>query len=575
MKKNIKENKGMKISALVITILFLTTTGATAIQSPISDKQIPFYSAPIKPFYEIQKLIKPLSLPKNLPLNGESNDNFSETGFCIRQTSDGGYIVVGSAQSYDWEMSASSYVLMIKIDAAGEVQWNKLFPGLGLAMGYSFVETNDSGFIITGITADSETYSSSLLLLKTDGNGNQLWQKTITVGDNCFGYSLQNTSDGGYIITGASYDYSFYNLCILLVKTDANGNLQWNQTFDAGEYDVGLSVQQTNDGGFILAGHTLSYSSDDISSKSILIKTSSNGTQEWNKTIGIGNETYLYSLALTADNKYIATGYTATYDDFNSPFSTLLIKIDDDGNEEWNKTIGPFYSGGASIQRTADNGFIITGVQYNVDFMALDVDYSSYNLADVFLVKVDEAGNEQWNETYDVDMYDIALFVQQTKDNGYIITGYTLTVTEFFEDTLNMDVIVIKTASNGGLQWNKTLRWMPVIPDTEPPHISLIKPVSGMFYRGNEKIRQAKQTIIFGRITIEANASDIQSGIDRVEFYIDGKFKGNDTNAPYTYNWDRETIQLRFSKHKHVIKVIAYDNAGNSATDQLEVLRFF
>ncbi|MCX6665216.1 MAG: Ig-like domain-containing protein [Euryarchaeota archaeon] len=575
MKKNIKQNKGMKISALVVTILFLTTTQGAAIHSSISDKQISFYSAPIKPFYEIQKLINPLSHPKTLPLDGENNDDFSETGFCIRQTSDGGYIVVGSAQSYGWEMSTSSYVLMIKIDAAGKVQWNKLFPGLGLAMGFSFLETNDSGFIITGMTADNETYSSSLLLLKTDSNGNQLWQKTILIGDNCFGYSLQNTSDGGYIITGASYDDSFYELCILLVKTDTNGNMQWNQTFDVGEQDVGLSVQQTNDGGFILAGHTSSYSSDDTISKSILIKTSSNGTQEWNKTIGIGNETYLYSLALTADNKYIATGYTATYDEYTSPVSTLLIKIDDEGNEEWNKTIGPFYSGGASIQRTADNGFIITGVQYNVDIMALDVDYSSYNLADVFLVKVDEAGNEQWNETYDIDMYDIALFVQQTRDNGYIITGYTLTVTEFFEDALNMDVIVIKTISNGGLQWNKTLRWIPVFPDTEPPHISIIKPVSGMFYRGNEIIRQAKQTIISGRITIEANASDTQSGINRVEFYIDGKFKGNDTNAPYTYTWDRETMRLRFSKHSHIIKIIAYDNAGNKASDQMEALRFF
>ena len=577
-----KQNNGITICVFIISLIILSTLAASTIQKPLSADDDFFYSTPQRSYGDIQNFLHPSQHSCSFPLGGDDDFNFSETGQCVRQTSDGGYIVVGSSY-LSVNTTYIENVLLIKTDNAGNEIWNKTFSGLGYAEGLSILETGDHGYIITGSTIDNRTHDSSILLLKTDINGNKIWQKTISVEDGCYGTYLQNTSDGGYIITGGTSSSD----SILLVKTDGNGNMQWNQTFKMNEHDIGMCVQQTNDGGFIIAGYTLSFSFEDGFNKAVLIKTNNTGMQEWNKTIMRGNGSQFFSVTLTADNKYLATGFTATYDGYNSTISTLLYKIDADGNEEWNKTIGPSNSTGTSIQRTVDNGFVIAGVgNYNFSSGGSD----NENIIDVLLMKIDANGNEQWNKTYDIHQYDVAYFVQQTNDHGYIITGTTMSRTTMsttydtdeeqhtIEIRTNYDLLLIKTDTNGTLQWEKIFGWTtitPPAPDIESPHVSITKPVADMLYWRNEAVRPSLRTIIFGGIMIEVNATDNQSGINRVEFYIDGVLKGNDTNASYTYNWDQEKMRIRFSKHKHVIKVIAYDNAGNSATDEIEVLRFF
>ena len=157
--------------------------------------------------------------------------NVYDWGYSIQQTIDGGYIICSKGETHNY---------LIKTDENGIEQWSQNLFG-----GRSVQQTNDGGYIITG---------GSKSLIKTDENGDSLWTKTFGVTGDEIGYSVQQTSDGGYIVTGHTYSSAGNLYDIYLRKTDGNGQEQWNQTFGDTLYDFGRSVQQTVDGGYIISG---------------------------------------------------------------------------------------------------------------------------------------------------------------------------------------------------------------------------------------------------------------------------------------------------------------------------------
>jgi len=258
------------------------------------------------------------------------------------------------------------------------------------------------------------------------------WNKTFGGTEYDVGNSVQQTTDGGYIITGSTHSFGAFG--VWLIKTDSNGDEEWNKTF-GGLFLYGYSVQQTTDGGYIITGYTeYAYV--------WLIKTDSNGDEEWNKTFGGDwpNFAEAYSVQQTTDEGYIITGCKVQDDDFD----VWLIKTDSNGNEEWNKTFaGPYWDNGFFVQQTTDGGYIITGYT-NYVFMHSE-------RTDVWLIKTDSNGNEEWNKTFDGTCFDFGRSVQQTTDEGYIITGTTCLC-----DNGCREVWLIKTDSNGDEEWNKT-----------------------------------------------------------------------------------------------------------------------
>jgi hypothetical protein len=337
---------------------------------------------------------------------GGSNNDW---GNSVQQATDGGYIIAGETYS----SGTGSYdIYLIKTDYDGNPVWQKTFGGNNYDEGYSVQQTSDGGYIISGKTWSFGAGKSDVYLIKTDPNGNQEWQKTFGGNDNDWGNSVQQTKDGGYIITGKTRSFGVGNYDVYLVKTDPNGNTQWQKTFGGSDWDDGESVQQTTDGGYIIAGGANYFvpESGDV----YLIKTDPNGDSVWQKTFGGSDYDWGEAVQQTSDGGYIITGRTKSFD--AGLWDVYLIKTDSDGNLLWQKTFG----GGndddsSSVQQTSDGGFIIAG--YTDSFGARS--------GNVYLIKTDPNGNLLWQKTLGGSGGERGNSVQQTSDGGYIIAGTT------------------------------------------------------------------------------------------------------------------------------------------------------
>ncbi len=242
-----------------------------------------------------------------------------DTSNCVRQTSDGGFIITGSSILFDGYQPIDAYGWLIKTDSNGNIQWNKTCPSLSFSN--SVKETTDGGYILTGGFLDSfSSQDCDILLIKTDNSGTIIWEKTFGETEYDYGLSVCQTSDHGYIITGPSDNISSGDSQIFLIKTDTNGNETWKQEFGGDKYDIGYSVDQTNDGGYIIAGRTNSYG---FGSDAWMIKTDEQGKEMWSKTFGPYGSSY--SVEQTKEGGYIMVGDTSYY---GYPKSNVwLIKV--------------------------------------------------------------------------------------------------------------------------------------------------------------------------------------------------------------------------------------------------------
>jgi hypothetical protein len=271
-------------------------------------------------------------------------------GYSVQQTSDNGFISCGSAFQSD-----DSYAMLLKNDEKGDEEWIKTYSGLGIAVGTAVMQTNDNGYIFTGSTTSLNSNNlSHIFLIKTNDIGEKKWIKTFSFGNISIGYSVQQTKDLGYIICGSQISLDGKLSSIILIKTDESGNEIWNKSFEFMDVNYGYCVKQTSDLGFIISGFMISY--EIFRTNCILLKTNIYGNLEWYKTF---EDKYGYSVEQTADNGFIIGGTEIVFD----KSSALLIKTDEMGNEEWVKTYeGEGISQGLMAQQTNDNGYILTGI---------------------------------------------------------------------------------------------------------------------------------------------------------------------------------------------------------------------
>ena len=235
-----------------------------------------------------------------------------------KQTSDGGYIITGSTSSFG---NGSNDVWLIKTDSQGDSIWTKTFGGTH-QKGKSVQQTTDGGYIICGTREDIPEIGD-VYLIKTDSQGDSIWTKTFGGVENDEGYSVQQTTDGGYIITGETNSFGNGESDVWLVKTDSQGDSLWTKTFGGNEQDGGSSVQQTIDGGYVIIGYTddpfVNGGVEDL----FVIKTDGNG-----------NITSTFEIPLPNPDRKLEKTVNLIGQEIKPQTNTPIIEIYDDGSVE-------------------------------------------------------------------------------------------------------------------------------------------------------------------------------------------------------------------------------------------------
>jgi hypothetical protein len=320
-------------------------------------------------------------------------------------------------------------------------EWNRTFGDSKKEKqdaGHDVQQTSDGGYIIAGTTKSQGDSRGDFWLIKTNKSGIEQWNETYggIYGD--FARSVLQTNDSGYIILGQTSSYGAGDYDCWLVKTDNFGNELWNKTYGGSGRESSKSVHITSDGGYLIVGWTRSFGNGN--SDFWLVKTDANGIEEWNKTYGGLDREEAWDGQITSDGGFIVVGTTSN----EYPYSQiLLLKTDSNGITEWLKTYGDINSsiGANSLQETNDNGFIISGT------------VCSNFSCNLLLFKTDKDGVEQWNKTFEGEAFfdSICYSVHQTLDGGFIATGETEIIGDFYYSSL-----LVKTNINGDLQWYKT-----------------------------------------------------------------------------------------------------------------------
>ena len=344
--------------------------------------------------------------------------NQSDTANDMIATSDGCYLIVGTTNSY----GTGGDVYLVKVNANGTQVWSGAYGGTEYEEGYGIAATADGGYIIVGSTYSYGAVNCDLWLLKLDSDFNAQWNKTYGGTNYDCGMKVIATSDGGYAIVGYTRSFGSGSMDAWLLKVDSNGNQQWSTTAggdDTWEYAVNLAAAP--DGGYVMVG----YASDDF----YLVKVADNGTIVWEKTYGGEAGDYAYDVAVT-DDGYIMAGNTYSFGDQKA----LLIKVDTDGNQVWNQTYGVdgYYESATSIIKTIEGGYAFTGYT------------TASGSYDVMIVKVDSVGHQLWSKLLGGPKDDDAQCLIQNADGSFAIVGRTY----WFSTDSTFDILLVVTENN-------------------------------------------------------------------------------------------------------------------------------
>jgi hypothetical protein len=377
--------------------------------------------------------------------------------------------------------------------------WDKNYGGTLTEWLFSVQQTSDGGYFLLGSSGSGASGNKTqpswgmwdYWVVKTDSLGNKLWDKDFggTFDDNLESDVCQ-TTDGGFILGGCSNSGisgdktqpTQGSLDYWLVKIDSLGNKQWDKDLGGTSADYLLSIQQTNDGGFILGGFSLSgiggdktQANWDASGSTYdywIVKTDSLGNKLWDKNYGGTDTDYLLSIQQTIDGGYILGGYSfsgsngdKTQDNWDIGWSSdiWIVKTDSLGNKLWDKAFG-----GTSVdelwtlQQTTDGGYILGGFSFSgVNGDKTQPNWDTTGLtSDYWIIKIDSLGNKQWDKVFGGNEREDLKKIYQTSDGGYLLSGDSESPISGnkTEDNLgNMQTWIVKTDSTGNLMWEKTI----------------------------------------------------------------------------------------------------------------------
>jgi regulation of enolase protein 1 (concanavalin A-like superfamily) len=303
--------------------------------------------------------------------------------------------------------------------------------------GWGITQTHDGGFIITGRKEIRSSKSYDMITIRTDENGFGIWENTFGGSGNEEGYSVVQVQDGNILSVGYSSSYG-NGQEVFVVKTDLSGHKLWQKTYGGSNRDVGHKVITTNDGNILIIGQTnspgIAYGNDDV----WLLKIDLDGNEIWNKSYGHQKHEVGYDIVELEEGGFLIVGYRDFYDQAGKDI--LIIEIDNNGNEIWEKTIGvdgKYDEKAYSISKSKNYGYLITA----------STNAKKKDRFDPQVINIDFDGNIIWNKTYNGSGLQHTRWVGcSTNDGGIAILG---TTNYYQKPGSNEDAYIINIDKNG------------------------------------------------------------------------------------------------------------------------------
>lgn len=366
-----------------------------------------------------------------------------ETANSVVQAPDGGFVFAGYTKSKDGDISGNNGntdFWVVKMDASGNFLWQQSLGGSDHDAQWDFQLTDDGGYVIAGQSKSNDGDLTSnkgetdYWIVRLDGNGNIVWQRSYGGSAEDEAYGVQQTMDGGFIVAGYTESNdgdvtgNHGELDYWVLKLDGSGNLLWQKCYGGSGEDEAYSISETADGGFVVAGESESTDGDVTGNHGEgdywIVRLDNMGNLLWEKSFGGSSVDYAKMIKATSDNGYVVAGWSSSIDgdlDENMGYTDYwIVKLDADGNMQWEKcTGGSDYDFAHAISETADGGYVVAGYTHSND---IDVS-GNHGSTDYWIIKLDAAGQLSWQKTMGGSKYDQAYAVQQSSDGGFIVAG--------------------------------------------------------------------------------------------------------------------------------------------------------
>ncbi len=334
-----------------------------------------------------------------------------DVGRAIVQTPDGGFAISGEAESF----GLAGDFFLLKLNSDGTVQWVRCYGGASSDPCFSMIKTSDNGFAMTGRTSSFGAGNGDALVLKISSAGALEWARTYGGSAYDFAWCITQTTDGGYALTGTTQSSGAGGYDIFAIKLSSAGAVDWARTFGGTNEEMGYSIIQTSDGGYAISGYTFSFAPGG-NTDLIVIKLDASGNTLWARTFGGGGLEDAWGLVEAGDGGIVVGGETGTSAYGAGGIDFMVIKLNSDGSTAWIRTYGGTGSDEARcMKKTADGGFVMAGWT------------NSYGAGqyDILILKISPAGALEWARTLGGGNYDLGWMAIQTADGGYAATGAT------------------------------------------------------------------------------------------------------------------------------------------------------